>query len=84
MLSGAALVYLVTVLTFLPLFWDGLIGLNGVRAVDGEATIYGAAMALAGALPGGCGLFLHGRLRGVRPLPASGPRHRADASRENE
>jgi len=60
--SGAALAYAFTVLTFLPLFWCGLLGLNGVQAVDDEAPLYGLAMALTGALAGGCGGFLKGCL----------------------
>jgi hypothetical protein len=60
---GAALAYLATILTFLPLFWGGLLGIGGVRVVGDEAPLYGALTAAAGALAGGCGSLLHGRLR---------------------
>jgi hypothetical protein len=76
-LAGAALAYLVTILTFLPLFWGGLLGINGVRAVDAEAPLYGLAMALTGALSGGCGSLLHGWLCRRQPARRSGPRDRA-------
>jgi hypothetical protein len=66
-LVGAALAYLVTTLTFLPLFWGGLLGLGGVRAVDAEAPLYGIAMALTGAVSGGCGPLLQGWLGRRRP-----------------
>ena len=66
-LVGAALASLVTILTFLPLFWGGLLGLNGFRAVDAEAPLYGIAMALTGAVSGGCGSLLQGWLGRRRP-----------------
>jgi hypothetical protein len=70
--SGAILAYAVTILTFLPLFWSGLLGIDGIRTVGNEAPFYGAAMAAAGALSGGCGAFLQGWLGGERPGTASG------------
>jgi hypothetical protein len=52
---GAALAYLVTALTFLPLMFGGLLGVNGIRVVDDNAPLYGIAMALTGAVSGGGG-----------------------------
>jgi hypothetical protein len=69
--SGAALAYLFTILTFLPLLFCGLLGINGVEAVDDEAPLYGLAMALTGALSGGCGTLLLGWL-GVERRPTAG------------
>jgi hypothetical protein len=65
--SGAGLAYVATIVTFLPLFWSGLLGLGGVRTVGEEAPLYGAFMALAGALSGVCGALLQNRLTGPRP-----------------
>jgi hypothetical protein len=65
--SGAILAYLVTAATFLPLFWCGLLNIAGIETVGNEAPLYGAAMALAGALSGGGGAFLMGRLGGQQP-----------------
>ena len=64
--SGAGLAYVATIVTFLPLFWSGLLGLGGVRTVGEEAPLYGAFMALAGALSGLCGTLLQNRLTGPR------------------
>ena len=71
-LGGASLAYLATVVTFLPLFFVGLLGFNGVQVVDDEAPLYGVAMAATGALSGSGGAVLQGRLRGRRPMTASG------------
>ena len=54
-------------------FWSGLLGISGIRAVGNEAPLYGAAMALAGALSGGCGSLLQGWLWDRRSITASGP-----------
>jgi hypothetical protein len=72
-LAGAALAYLATILTFLPLFWGGLLGFNGIRAVDVEAPLYGIEMAVAGALAGGCGSLLRGWLCRKRLARGSEP-----------
>jgi hypothetical protein len=73
---GAGLAYLCTALTFLPLFWCGLLGISGVQAVGEEAPLYGVAMALTGALAGGGGAFLQDWLSGTsrsRPGLPEGP-----------
>ena len=72
-LAGAALAYLATILTFLPLLWAGLLGFNGIRALDAEAPLYGITMALTGALSGGGGSLLRGRLCRRQPARGSGP-----------
>jgi hypothetical protein len=71
-LAGAALAYLAMILTFLPLFWGSLLGLGGVRTLDDEAPVYGTAMALTGALSGGCGSLLRAWISGKRSTGASG------------
>jgi hypothetical protein len=72
-LSGSALAYLATILTFLPLLWAGLFGIGGIRTMNDEAPAYGVAMAFTGALSGGCGAILRSWLSGRRAAPASGP-----------
>jgi hypothetical protein len=71
--SGAGLAYVATIVTFLPLFWSGLLGLGGVRTVGEEAPLYGAFMALAGALAGSAGAFVQSRIAGRRSAPVSRP-----------
>ena len=56
-LVGGCLAYLVTAITFLPLFFAGLLGVNGLEFKD-EPWLYGLVMALAGALAGGAGAML--------------------------
>ena len=53
-LVGACLAYLVTAITFLPLFFAGLFGVSGLEFKE-EPWLYGFAMAIAGALAGGVG-----------------------------
>jgi hypothetical protein len=72
-LSGAGLAYLAAALTFLPLFFGGLLGMEGLRAVGEEAApLYGAAVALAGALSGGGGALAPGWLCGKGPAGSQG------------
>jgi hypothetical protein len=59
---GAVLAYGATVLTFLPLLFGGLLGFNGIDVVDDAAPVYGAAMALTGAVAGGVGTLIGNRL----------------------
>ena len=68
--SGAVLAYLASVLTFLPLFYGGLLGFGGIQAVDDDAVFYGAAMALTGAVSGGGGSLLQSWLQGARSVSA--------------
>jgi hypothetical protein len=64
-IAGAVLAYGAAMLTFLPLFWGGLLGIDGIQVIDDEAPIYGVAMAVSGAIAGGCGALLQSRLSGV-------------------
>jgi hypothetical protein len=72
-LVGACLAYLVTAVTFLPLFFTGLLGVSGLEFKE-EPWLYGLAMALAGALAGGVGALLQGWLSGPPTNPISVPR----------
>jgi len=72
-LIGACLAYLVTAITFLPLFFAGQGGVSGLEFKE-EPWLYGIAMALAGALAGGVGALLQGWLSGPPTNPISVPR----------
>ena len=74
-LVGGCLAYLVTAITFLPLFFAGLFGVSGLEFKE-EPWLYGLAMALAGALAGGVGALLRGWLLGPPTNPTSVPRPR--------
>jgi len=55
----------------LPLFWGSLLGLGGIQVMDVQAPIYGLAVAVSGAISGGCGALLQSRLSsnyGSEPL----------------
>jgi hypothetical protein len=67
---GGGLAYLVTAITFLPLFFGGLLGVSGLEFKE-EPWLYGIAMATAGGLAGGAGALLQARLAG----PPTNPRH---------
>jgi hypothetical protein len=71
---GGCLAYLVTAITFLPLFFAGLLGVSGLEFKE-EPWLYGIAMGLAGALAGGAGALLKSRLSGppTNPIPAPRP-----------
>jgi len=60
-LIGGFLAYLVTAITFLPLFFGGLFGVSGLEFKE-EPWLYGFAMAFAGALAGGVGALVQGWL----------------------
>lgn len=60
---GGAIAHVAAILTFLPLFWGGLLGFGGVRPLDDEAPLYGLAMSLTGALAGGAGSLVQGWVR---------------------
>ena len=68
---GGGLAYGATILTFLPLFWGGLLGFGGVKPLDDEAPVYGIAMALTGALAGGVGALVLGWVAGKRSAAAT-------------
>jgi hypothetical protein len=68
---GGALAYGAAILTFLPLFWGGLLGFGGVKPLDEEAPLYGIAMGLTGALAGGVGALVLGWVEGKRPALAT-------------
>jgi hypothetical protein len=68
---GGALAYGAAILTFLPLFWGGLLGFGGVRPLDDEAPLYGIAMGLTGALAGGVGALVLGWVEGKQPAAAT-------------
>jgi hypothetical protein len=72
-LVGACLAYVVTAITFLPLFFAGLLGVNGLEFKE-DPWLYGLAMALAGAVAGGVGAWLQNWLSGPPTSPISLPR----------
>jgi hypothetical protein len=72
-LVGGFLAYLVTAITFLPLFIAGLFGVSGLEFKE-EPWLYGVAMGLAGALAGGAGTLLRVWLSGPPANPMSAPR----------
>jgi hypothetical protein len=61
-ICGGMIAYGFTMLTFLPLFWGGLLGVSGLR-FDEDPVIYGIAMGLTGVFAGACGALLQDRLR---------------------
>jgi hypothetical protein len=68
---GGALAYVAAIVTFLPLFWGGLLGFGGVRPLDDEAPLYGIAMGLTGALAGGVGALVLGWVEGKQSRDAT-------------
>jgi MFS family permease len=65
---GGLLAYLFAAITFLPLFFAGLLGVSGLE-FNQEPWLYGFAVALAGALAGGAGALLQAWLSGPRTNP---------------
>jgi hypothetical protein len=65
---GGCLAYFFTAITFLPVFFAGLLGVSGLEFNE-EPALYGIAMGLAGALAGGGGGLLQAWLSGP-PAPA--------------
>lgn len=69
-ISGAVLGYGATILTFLPLMFAGLLRINGIEFPDNTAPLYGAAMAVGGALSGAGAALLRERLASDPPQAA--------------
>ena len=72
-LIGGCLAYLVTAITFLPLFFAGLGEVSGLEFKQ-EPWLYGLAMALAGAVAGSAGALLQSWLSGPATNSTSVPR----------
>jgi hypothetical protein len=72
-LSGAVLAYAFAAVTFLPLFFCGLLGVSGMEFNEAPE-LYGLGIALSGAMSGGGGALVQAGLRGPSPDRVAAPR----------